>query len=166
MALKAGRHPVTGLRLPAPSSSNAALGSGTYARLNPSPSGDGSFAPYVPREEMAPEPSGVSAERKRWLMKGRLLYRNCKEAALLRRRRRKIAKSEVREVISSFLGDAGNEGAQGTDEPEHNEQATEDDKASEEFWANLPVVVSRERHILRIPTKPDVFLAKRCSRGR
>ena len=131
MALKAGRHPVTGMMLPVPSNSDAALGSGTYTQLKPRPSGDDSFSPYVPREVVVPEPSGVSAEKKRWLMRGRLLYRNSKEAALLRRRRRRFAKIEVREVISSFLGNAGNEVAQGIVEPEHSEQATEDDKVSE-----------------------------------
>ena len=93
MALKAGRHPVTGLRVPTHTSSNVALGSGHYARLKPSPSGDESFVPYVPRDVMVPSPSGVSAERKRWLMRGRLLYRNGKGAALLRRFRRKAAKN-------------------------------------------------------------------------
>ena len=98
MALKAGRHPVTGIRLPAPSS-NSALGSGTYALLKPSPSVDSSFVPYEPLVEKMASPSGISAERKRWLMKGRLLCKIGKEAALLRRRRRKEAKVEVREVI-------------------------------------------------------------------
>ena len=87
--------------------------------------------PFVPRDVMVPSPSGVAAEQKGWLMRGRLLYRKGKETALLRRRRRKAAKSEVREVISSFIGDAGEEGAQGDDEPEHDWQATEDDKACE-----------------------------------
>ena len=147
--------------LPVPCNSHAALGSGTYSQLKPRPSGDDSFVPYVPREVVVPEPSGVSAEKKRWLMRGRLLCRNSKEAALLRRSRRRIAKIEVREVISSFLGNAGNEVAQGIVEPEHSEQATEDDKVSEEFWASLPVVASRERHVLNIPTKPE-----RCFPGK
>ena len=161
MALRAGRHPVTGMILPVPCNSHAALGSGTYSQLKPRPSGDDSFVPYVPRDVVVPEPSGVSAEKKRWLMRGRLLCRNSKEAALLRRSRRRIAKIEVRKVISSFLGNAGNEVAQGIVEPEHSEQATEDDKVSEEVWASLPVVASRERHVLNIPTKPE-----RCFPGK
>ena len=66
MAFKAGRHPVTGIRLPAPSSNNAAIGSGTYARLKPKMSEDDSFVPYVPETFGDPLPaSGDSAERKR-----------------------------------------------------------------------------------------------------
>ena len=102
---------MTGMRLPAPSSSEVAMGSGTYTRLKPSLSGDVSFAPYVPREVLVPSPSGHSAERKRWLMRGRVL---CKEASMLRRRRRRAAKIEVREAISSFVGDADVEGDLGS----------------------------------------------------
>jgi len=47
MALKAGRHPVTGSWLPA-SSSSSALGSGTYSRLKPTEESDALFTPYVP----------------------------------------------------------------------------------------------------------------------
>ena len=108
-----------------------------------------------------PSPSGASAERKRWLMRGRLFCNNGKEAALLRRRRRKAAKVEVREVIKSFIGEADVEGVRGEDEPVHNRQATDDDDDCELFWANLPVEVSRERHILNIPTRPE-----RCYLGR
>ena len=88
MALKAGRHPVTGLMLPAPSRNMAALGSGTYARLKPTPNAgdEGPFVPYEPRVVMVPVPLGGSAERKRWLMRGRLRCKIGKEAALLRRR--------------------------------------------------------------------------------
>ena len=67
------------------------------------------------------------------------------------------AKCEVREVISSFLGEAGNDGARVDVELEHDVRAMEDDKASEEFWASLPVEVSREKHIQDIPTKPDRY---------
>ena len=94
-------------------------------------------------------------------MRGRLLYRKGKEAALLRRRRRKAAKIEVREVIDSFIGDAGVEGALRVDEPEHDWQITDDDDECELFWANMPVEVSRERHILNIPTRPE-----RCFPGK
>ena len=151
MALKAGRHPVTGLRLPAPSRNMAALGSGTYVRLKPGSSerpNPDPFVPYEPRVVMVPVPSGGSAERKRWLMRGRLRCKIGKEAALLRRRRRRDAKSEVREVIRSFIGDA--DGAS----PNLDERATEEDEECEAFWANLPVEVSRERHILNIPSPP------------
>ena len=100
-----------GMRLPAPSSSEVAMGSGTYTRLKPSLSGDMSFVPCVPREVLVPSPSGASAERRPWLMRGRVLY---KEAAMLRRRRRKAAKIEVREVISSFVWDVDVEGDLGS----------------------------------------------------
>ena len=158
MALKAGRHLVTGMRLPAPSSSEVAMGSGTYTRLKPSLSGDVSFVPYVPREVLVPSPSGDSAPRKRWLMRGRVL---CKEASMLRRRRRRVAKIEDREAISSFVGDADVEGDLGVKEPGHGRLNTDDDDDCEQFWACLPVEVSRERHILDIPTEPD-----RCFPGK
>ena len=166
MAPKAGRHPVTGMRLPAPSSSEVAHGSGTYARLKPSPSGDESFVPYMPREVVMPSPSGASAERKRWLMKGRLLLRQGKEAAQLRRRRRREAKVEVREVIVSFIGDADVVGDQGVTEPEHDQQMTEDDNDCEQFWASLPVELSRETHLLDIPTRPDRCFPGKAVRSR
>ena len=75
-------------------------------------------------------------------MRGRVLY---KEAAMLRRRRRKAAKIEVREVISSFVGDADVEGDLGVKEPGHDRLNTDDDDDCEQFWACLPVEVSREK---------------------
>ena len=106
-------------------------------------------------------PSGESAERKRWLMRGRLRCKIGKEAALLRRRRRKDAKGEVREVIRSFVDDAGGEGDQVAHDPDHSGHATAEDKDCEAFWASLPVEVSRGKHFLNIPTKPD-----RCFPGK
>ena len=78
-----------------------------------------------------------------------------------RERRRRAANIKVREIIKSFIGEADVEGVRGDDEPEHNRQATDDDEDCELFWANLPVEVSRERHILNIPTRPE-----RCYPGR
>ena len=163
MALKAGRHPVTGLRLPAPSRNMAALGSGTYARLKPTPNAgnEGHFVLYEPRVVVVPVPSGVSAERKRWLMRGRLRCKIAKSAALLRRRRRKDAKSEVREVIRSFIGEADGARDQEALSSDLDERATAEDEECEAFWASLPVEVSRERHILNIPSLPTHdFLGK------
>ena len=136
----------------------AAIGSGTYARLTVTPSvqtcGDLSpFVPYVPRVVTMPVPSGMSAERKRWLMRGRLRCKLGKEAALLRRRRREDAKCEVSEVIRSFIGEASD----AEDRPHDadlDEQATMEDEECEAFWANLPVEVSREKHIRDIPSLP------------
>ena len=109
MSLRAGLHPVTGLRLPA-SCGSTAYGSGTYSRLKPEASCDSGFVPYVPLTDEPLMPSGASAERKRWLMRGRLLCRIGKEAADLRRLRRKNAKREVRELIRSFVGDTVDDG--------------------------------------------------------
>ena len=109
MALRAGLHPVTGLRLPAASGSTA-LGSGTYSRLKPVGSGCDDFVPYIPATFDPPVPCGVSAERKRWLLRGRLLCRISREAAELKRIRRRKAKEEVREVIRSFISSVEDEG--------------------------------------------------------
>ena len=46
------------------------------------------------------------------LLRGRLLYKLGKEAALVRRRRRKEVKTEVRELTRSFLDDADDGGQQ------------------------------------------------------
>ena len=82
-----GRHPVTGLWLPT-SSSSSALGNGTYSRLRPAIGTTEGFAPYVPATFEPSTPTGMSAERKRWLMKGRMLCKINSEAARLRRQRR------------------------------------------------------------------------------
>ena len=103
---------------------------------------------------MIPVQLGVSAERKRWLMRGRLRCKIGKEAALLRRRRRKDAKSEVREVIRSFVGEADGARVQEAPSSELDERATAEDEECEAFWASLPVEVSREQHILNIPSLP------------
>ena len=68
MALRAGLHPVTGMRLPAASGSTT-IGSGTYARLKRKVGERGDFVPYVPETFEALLPiGGESAERKRWLL--------------------------------------------------------------------------------------------------
>ena len=73
----------------------------------------------------------------------------------------KLPKSKFAKSSNRSFGEADVEGVRGDDEPEHNRQATDDDDHCELFWANLPVEVSRERHILNIPKRPE-----RCYPGR
>ena len=137
----------------------AALGSGTYARLKVTPNDrQGPFVPYEPREVTMPRPSGISAERKRWLMRGRLRCKIGKEAALLRRRRRREAKCEVREVIRSFINEASEEEDQEALSSDRDERTAAEDDECEAFWANLPVEVSREQHIRDIPSLPEPLI--------
>ena len=182
MALRAGLHPVTGLRLPAASGSTA-HGSGTYSRLKPGCSGGDDFVPYIPATFVPPVPCGVSAERKRWLLRGRVLCRLGKEAAKLKRLRRKKAKEEVREVIRSFISSAEDEG-QPMDEVvavagsgssvenlsqqtrEYLEQEMGNDDSDEEFWLALPTTDSRTNHIQSIPTQPSRSFPGRAVRSR
>ena len=151
MALKAGKHPVTGHWLPSPSSSVAPVGKGTYATLKPKISDDDSFVPYVPEQFCEPQSAnGDSAERKRWLLLGRLRCKLGMEERRRKRLRRKEAKSEVRDLIRSFVdGDAG---ASAPNDSRH--EAAVDDASDEEFWTSLPSVIERERHIITIPTYP------------
>ena len=118
------------------------------------------------------------------VLRGRLLYKLGKEAALVRRRRRKEVKSEVREVIRSFLDDTGDGGqpeaavlrsASGSTDSELNRLKDEqgqslavvtDGSSDEEFWANLPILGSRERHMLNVPTKPDRSYLGRAIKSR
>ena len=172
MALKSGRRPVTGGWLPAPSSSSA-LGSGTYALLKPKPSGDCNFVPYVPTVDKVASPSGISAARKRMLLTGRLLYKLGREAAVVRRRRRKEVKTEVRELIRTFLGDEDDGGQQQAavqtivmDDQGQKEPVEPGACSDEEFWAKLPVVSSRERHMLNVPTKPSRIYPGRTIKSR
>ena len=223
MALRAGMYPVTGLRLPVTCGSTI-HGNGTYSRLKPEPSCDSGFVPYEPLMDEPLKPSGESAERKRWLMRGRLLYKISKEAAEVRRRRRKIAKLEVREVIRSFL-DGDDDDAQlpvfsrhssGCEAaPDHTcnssfsrhssacvatadhtrnslfsrhssarevaadhtctqndldngqvVQAARDDNSDEEFWSSLPVVDSRTKHLLSVPSIPERSFPGKTIRSR
>ena len=155
MALKAGRHPVTGLRLPDPSSSMVDRGIGTYSRLKVTASDrQDMFVPYEPREIAVPRPSGISAERKRILMLGRLRCKMGREVAILKRRRRREAKCEAREVIRSFINGASDEEDRRALSSDHREGNAADDEDCEAFWANLPVDVSREQHIRDIPNPP------------
>ena len=170
MSLRAGLHPVTGVRLP-PAVRSTARGSGTYSRLKPGAGGLDDFVPYAPATFAPPVPSGCSAEQKRRLMRGRLLCRIGKEAARLRRQRRKDAKDEVREVIRSFISAADGD-EQTTDDGvvadsspagenlnqqtgDQWEQALGGDNSDEEFWATLPTTDSRTMHIQGIPSRPD-----------
>ena len=57
-------------------------------------------------------------------------------------------------------------GAQGVNEPEHDRQMTEDDYDCEHFRANLPVEVSRETHLLNIPTRPERCFPGKAVRSR
>ena len=144
-SLRAGLHPVTGLRLPAPSG-NSALGNGTYSRLRPTTGPVNGFAPYVPASFEPIAPTGDSADRKRRLMRGRVLCKISSEAARLRRMRRKAAKAEVNELIESFMIAASGEEA-GSTHPAS-------DQEEEDFWKNLPAPSSRDcRHIQDIPTQ-------------
>ena len=182
-------HPVTGLRLPAACGSTT-YGNGTYSRLKAEASCDDGFVPYVPLADKPLVPSGASAERKRWLMRGRLLCKIGKEAAELRRRRRKVAKLEVREVIRSFMDGAGDDvrlpgessvlsrlfsGCDVAEEHTSNlsglggEQvvpAPGDDNSDEEFWSNLPSVDSRAKRLLSIPSGPDRSFPGKAVRSR
>ena len=164
MALKAGRHPVTGYRLPAPSSNGAALGSGTYAALRPAMDVDESFVPYTPEAFSDPQPtSGESAERKRWLLRGRLLCKQAKEERRKRRLRRKEAKVEVRELIRTFCEDDARVPPAPIELPS---EEVADDASDEEFWTSMPSVIDRERHILEIPTKPSRNFPGKTTRSR
>ena len=144
MALRAGLHPVTGMRLPAASGSTAS-GSGTYSRLKPVNGGCDDFVPYVPFAFGPPIPSGESAERKRWLLRGRVLLKQYREAVRLKKLRRKEAKEEVREAIRSFIEDPCE------DDPM---QELGNDECGEEFWLALPAMDCRTSHIQNIPTQP------------
>ena len=151
MALKAGKHPVTGYCLPSPSGNVAPVGNGTYAMLKPTISYDDSFVPYVPEQFGEPQPAkGESAERKRWLLLGRLRCKQGMEERRRKRLRRKEAKSEVRELIRSFCDD----GADALATSESMCEAAADDASDEEFWKSLPSVIERERHVHMIPTNP------------
>ena len=164
MALKAGRHPVTGYRLPAPSSNGAAIGSGTYAALKPKISEDESFKQYIPETFSEPLPvGGDSAERKRWLLRGRLLCKQGKEERRKRRLRRKEAKIEVRELIRTFCEDDASEPLASS---ESLIEEVADDASDEEFWTSMPSVIDRERHILEIPTKPSRNFPGKTTRSR
>ena len=41
-----------------------------------------------------------------------------------------------------------------------------DDESDEEFWTTLLAVISRERHILSLPTKPDRSYLGKAVRSR
>ena len=82
------------------------------SRLKPTGDADPGFTPYVPALLVPSTSSGLSAEMKRRLMRGRVLCKISSKAAKLRRQRRKEIKLEVREVISSFLDDADDGGQQ------------------------------------------------------
>ena len=181
MSLRAGLHPVTGVRLP-PAVRSTARGSGTYSRLKPGAGGLDDFVPYAPATFAPPVPSGCSAEQKRRLMRGRLLCKIGKEAARLRRQRRKDAKVEVREVIRSFISAADGEGqtmddgvvADSSPAGENLSQQTDDqweqalgsDNSDEEFWATLPTTDSRTMHIQGIPSRPDRSFPGKAVRSR
>ena len=143
-SLRAGLHPVTGLRLPPPTG-NSALGSGTYSRLRHTSEPTVGFTPYLPASFEPAAPTGESAERKRELMRGRVLCKISSEAARLRRMRRKAAKAEVNELIESFTIAANGEEAGSTNPTSDHDE--------EDFWNNLPASDSRTSHIQSIPTQ-------------
>ena len=144
MALRAGLHPVTGMRPPAASGSTT-MGSGTYTRLKPKEGEGGDFIPYVPTvfEALLPT-SGESAERKRWLLRGRILCKQHKEARRLKKLRRRV-KAAVCEAIRSFV-----------DGPCDYAPVTEvgGDNSDEEFWLTLPAMDARVNRIQGIPSQP------------
>ena len=96
-------------------------------------------------------------------MRGRVLCRLGKEAARLRRQRRKNAKKEVREVIRSFISAA--------DDVEHtrNEVAAvhaAGGDSDEEFWRNLPTVTDRSCRIRDVPVQASRLFPGRMVRSR
>lgn len=181
MSLRAGIHPVTGLRLPEVCGSSA-HDIGAYSQLKPGTDSNDDFEPYVPATFEPPVPSGASAERKRWLMRGRLLCKIGKEAAGLRRQRRTDAKEDVGEVIRSYICAANNDAqaeedgiAAGSSSSIENlglqtcervELAGDDSDSDEEFWSTLPTTDSRTKHIQNLPTQPDRSFPGRAVRSR
>lgn len=163
IALRAGLHPVTGLRLPAASGSTAG-GSVAYSRLKTVSIGCEHVAPYIPTTFDPPVPCGESAERKRWLLRGRVLCRPGREAAKLKRLRRKRVKEEVREVIRSFINADEDGGRPGYTEVAVREMGSGD--SDEEFWLALPTIDSRTSHIQSIPTQPSRSFPGRAMRSR
>ena len=144
-SLRDGLHRVTGLRLPAPLG-NSALGNGTYSRLRPTIGPTDGFVPYVPASFEPAAPTGESADKKRQLMRDRVLCKVNSEAARLRRMHRKEAKAEVKELIDSFVVAANDEDAGCTQ--------LASDQEEECFWTNLQPLASHGRnHIRHIPTQ-------------
>ena len=157
MALRAGLHPVTGMRLPAASGSTT-MGSGTYTRLKPKEGKGGDFIPYVPTVFEASLPTGgESAERKRWLLRGRIPCKQNKEARRLKKLRRKVAKAEVCEAIRSFV-DGQCDYAPVTE--------VGGDNSDEEFWLTLPAMDTRVNRIQGIPSQPGRAFPGKATRLR
>ena len=153
-SLRDGLHPVTGVRLPAPLG-NSALGVGTYSRLKPAADPADGFVPYAPISFEPAAPSGVSAENKRQMMHDRVLCKVSREAARLRRLRRKEAKSEVKEITESFTAAANNVGVPTDGDGRANPIVTTvgEDEQSESFWTTLPTMAAQNRTCIReIPT--------------
>ena len=72
--------------------------------------------------------------------------------------------------MRSFLEDAGNDCQPAADILVTTSgspiEEVVDDKSDEEFWTTLPAVISRERHILSLPTKPDRSYPGKAVRSR
>ena len=149
MALRDGFHPVTGLRMPEPSGSSA-RGRGTYSRLQATEGVAEGFTPYVPAVFEPAIASGCSAERKRWLMQGRILCKLSSEAAKRKRQRRTDINAAVDDLVSTFI--AATEvpiTASGT-----RDRMMEDEQSDEDFWTNLPTLANHDRvHVREIPTQ-------------
>ena len=149
-AMRDGFHPVTGLLMPEPSGSSA-RGRGTYSMLRATNIVTEGFTPYVPAVFKPAVSSGCSAERKRWLMKGRILCKLSSEAAKRKRRRRKEVKAEVDCLVSSFIAAAG-VGSR-TNIGTH-DRMIEDEQSDEDFWTSLPTMANQDRtHVREIPSQ-------------
>ena len=109
------------------------------------------FTPYVPAIFKPAVSSGNTAERKSWLMKGRILCKLSSEAAKRKRRRRKEVRAEVDGLITSFIAAAG----VGSRVDSGNDRTVEDEQSDEDFWTNLPTMANHDRtRIQEIPTLP------------
>ena len=145
ISLKAGVHPVTGLTLPAPTG-NSALDDGTYSRLRVTTEPTNGFVPYEPTSFVPAASSGESAANKRRLMHGRVLCKMSSDPARRRRMRRKEAKSEVNELINSFVTAANGE--------EVGCNLLANDQEHEAFWMDACAQPSRDHnHFRGIPTQ-------------
>ena len=90
-------------------------------------------------------------------MRDRVLCKVNSEAARLRRLRRKEAKSEVKELIESFMAAANGEEVNAEVDGLASSfiaAAGEDEQSHENFWASLPTMATQNRtHVREIPTQ-------------
>ena len=147
--LRAGKHPVTVLPLPLTTKVDGTpVKTGGYSRLSGRATVDDGFIPYVPGVLVTPiaVPTEARADRRRWLLHGRIRMKQAAEVRQGKKKRRAERHAEAVHLFESFVKGSDSETC----------QVCEPDDEHRMFWQMLGTKSTTDR-LAGIPVDKPAF---------